>query len=66
MPGRQSMGMLMTTLLGVVGSFVGGLIGSFISGNSVDRVHPAGLLGSVIGALIALAIFVSVGRRRTI
>ncbi|HSP19463.1 MAG TPA: GlsB/YeaQ/YmgE family stress response membrane protein, partial [Myxococcaceae bacterium] len=30
-PGRQSMGVLATMLLGIVGSFVGGLLGSLFS-----------------------------------
>jgi uncharacterized membrane protein YeaQ/YmgE (transglycosylase-associated protein family) len=56
LPGRQGMGLAMTTVLGVIGSFLGGLIGNFISGSSFDRIHPAGLLGSVLGAIIVLAV----------
>jgi uncharacterized membrane protein YeaQ/YmgE (transglycosylase-associated protein family) len=63
LPGRQGMGLLMTTLLGVVGSFFGGLLGNWISGDTWDRVHPAGLLGSVLGAIIVLAV-TGMGRRR--
>jgi uncharacterized membrane protein YeaQ/YmgE (transglycosylase-associated protein family) len=63
LPGRQAMGLLMTTLLGVVGSFFGGLLGNWISGDAWDRVHPAGLLGSVLGAIIVLAV-TGMGRRR--
>ena len=32
MPGTQSMGMIMTILIGVAGSFVGGYLGSLTSG----------------------------------
>ncbi|HWA77629.1 MAG TPA: GlsB/YeaQ/YmgE family stress response membrane protein [Polyangiaceae bacterium] len=63
MPGRQSMGALMTMVLGMVGSLLGGFIGSFISSTEVTRVHAAGLIGSVIGALVVLAL-VSMGGRR--
>ena len=63
LPGRQSMGLLMTTLLGALGSFLGGLLGNFISGTPFDRIHPAGLLGSVLGAIIVLAV-TGMGRGR--
>jgi uncharacterized membrane protein YeaQ/YmgE (transglycosylase-associated protein family) len=63
MPGRQSMGLIMTTVLGVVGSLIGGFFGSLISGEDLLRLHPAGIIGSVIGALIVLAIAGSAGRR---
>ena len=62
LPGRQSVGLLMTALLGIAGSFLGGLLGNLISGDAWDRVHPAGLLGSVLGAMIVLAV-TGVGRR---
>src|SRR5687768_14588939 len=56
LPGRQSMGLIMTTVLGVIGSFLGGFVGSLISGDEVTRLHPAGIIGSVVGAIIVLAI----------
>jgi uncharacterized membrane protein YeaQ/YmgE (transglycosylase-associated protein family) len=61
MPGNQGMGIIKTTLLGAVGSFVGGLLGNLISGGSLFAVHTAGWIGSVLGAVILLAIL---GRRR--
>jgi len=63
LPGRQGMGLVMTAVLGVIGSFLGGLIGNMISGVPFDRIHPAGLLGSVLGAVIVLAV-TGMGRGR--
>lgn len=63
LPGRQSMGLIMTAVLGMVGSLLGGFIGSMISGDDVARVHSAGLIGSVLGALVVLAL-ATMGRRR--
>ena len=63
LPGRQSMGLVMTAVLGMVGSLLGGFLGSLISGDEVTRVHSAGLIGSLIGALVVLAL-ASMGRRR--
>ena len=55
MPGSDHMGLLMTGLLGIVGSFVGGLIARLFSKPKEGAlIHPAGLVLSVIGALIVL------------
>jgi uncharacterized membrane protein YeaQ/YmgE (transglycosylase-associated protein family) len=54
MPGRQSMGWMMTAVLGVVGSFVGGFLVSLITDNRVTDFNTAGMIGSVVGALLVL------------
>jgi uncharacterized membrane protein YeaQ/YmgE (transglycosylase-associated protein family) len=54
MPGRQSMGWGMTAVLGVVGSFVGGFLVSLVTHNDVTDFNTAGLIGSVVGALLVL------------
>jgi uncharacterized membrane protein YeaQ/YmgE (transglycosylase-associated protein family) len=63
MPGRQSMGLVATALLGMAGSFVGGLIGSVIYGGPVLAFHTAGIIGSIIGALIVMFLVGMGGRR---
>ncbi|MDT9593424.1 GlsB/YeaQ/YmgE family stress response membrane protein [Nocardioides zeae] len=63
-PGKDSMGILGTILLGMVGSFVGGLLGSLISGDGID-LGPSGIIGSIVGAIVALIVFNAVtGRKR--
>jgi uncharacterized membrane protein YeaQ/YmgE (transglycosylase-associated protein family) len=57
MPGSQKMGIIKTTLLGAVGSFVGGVIGNLITGDPFGSVHAAGWIGSIIGAVLLLALF---------
>ena len=55
MPGVQQLGFLMTTLLGIGGSIVGGLIGRLFSRPAPGSAfHPAGFIMSIIGALILL------------
>jgi uncharacterized membrane protein YeaQ/YmgE (transglycosylase-associated protein family) len=55
MPGADHMGILMTGVLGIAGSFVGGFIARIFSKPADGAlVHPAGLILSVIGALILL------------
>jgi uncharacterized membrane protein YeaQ/YmgE (transglycosylase-associated protein family) len=63
MPGRQSMGLIMTSILGMVGSLLGGFVASLITHDDVNRIHATGLIGSIIGALVVLAL-VSMGSRR--
>jgi uncharacterized membrane protein YeaQ/YmgE (transglycosylase-associated protein family) len=65
MPGSQKMGLLATMLLGVIGSFVGGFIGAMLTSSRVLDFNTAGLIGSVIGALIALAVG-GMGRSRAL
>ena len=56
-PGRASMSLLATLVLGVAGSLVGGLLLGLVTGGLRDRgFGPAGLIGSVIGAVIVLLV----------
>jgi uncharacterized membrane protein YeaQ/YmgE (transglycosylase-associated protein family) len=64
MPGKQSMGLISTTLLGMAGSLVGGFIASLFTHRSVLELHTSGIIGSVLGALAVLALMGAVGRRR--
>lgn len=56
MPGHDHLGLLMTGVLGIVGSFVGGAIMRLLGSKPADGAlaHPAGLLMSVVGAVIVL------------
>jgi uncharacterized membrane protein YeaQ/YmgE (transglycosylase-associated protein family) len=58
MPGVQHLGFVITTLLGIGGSIVGGLIARLFS-KPADGAsfHPAGLILSIIGALILLFVW---------
>jgi uncharacterized membrane protein YeaQ/YmgE (transglycosylase-associated protein family) len=63
-PGRNPMGCLMTTLLGLAGSLTGGFLASMIWGPSGDRfIHPTGFIGSTIGAIVLLLIYGYTQRR---
>jgi uncharacterized membrane protein YeaQ/YmgE (transglycosylase-associated protein family) len=59
MPGRDPGGVIVTILLGIAGSVVGG----FLFGGTDGRV---GIIGSIVGALILLGLYrLVIGRRRT-
>lgn len=59
-PGDQQLGCLRTILLGVAGSFVGGAIGYLFQGGSL--IQSSGWIGSVVGAIILLAISIRRGK----
>ncbi|MDN3497156.1 GlsB/YeaQ/YmgE family stress response membrane protein [Planococcus sp. APC 4015] len=53
--------------MGIVGSFVGGFLGYLIFGQDAADgfFQPAGIIGSIIGAIIALLVYIAVSRRST-
>jgi uncharacterized membrane protein YeaQ/YmgE (transglycosylase-associated protein family) len=54
-PGAAHMGFLMTGLLGIVGSYVGGFIARLFSKPPEGApIHPAGIIMSIIGAVLVL------------
>ena len=61
-PGRQSIGLLMTCILGIVGSLVGGFVSWMVVGG--HPLQASGWIMSIVGAVVVLAIYVGVARRR--
>jgi uncharacterized membrane protein YeaQ/YmgE (transglycosylase-associated protein family) len=62
MPGAHPMGFWLTALVGIAGSVVGGLIARIFSKPKPGQpVHPAGIIMSVIGAVIVLFILERIG-----
>lgn len=55
---RDSAGCIFTIIIGIIGSFVGGFISNLIFhfGNR-NTFHPAGIIMSIVGAVIVLAIW---------
>jgi uncharacterized membrane protein YeaQ/YmgE (transglycosylase-associated protein family) len=64
MPGRDPGGWIVTILLGIAGSFVGGFLASTLMGGGDTT---AGWIGSIIGAMLLLFLYrLIIGRRRTV
>jgi len=68
-PGPDPMSVAATIVLGIVGSFIGGFLGWALFGKDLDEgaLQASGVIGSVIGAVIALLAYrmLSGGNRRT-
>lgn len=63
-PGKDDIGILRTIALGVVGSVLGGLVFGLLT-VGIRGFQPAGWIGSIIGAVIALVVYNRVtGRKR--
>ena len=56
MPGRQAMGFIATTLLGIAGSFMGGFLASVLFGHGWRVLHPSGFIGAIVGSVVLLAL----------
>jgi uncharacterized membrane protein YeaQ/YmgE (transglycosylase-associated protein family) len=61
-PGKNNWAEAM--IAGFVGSLVGGLLASLINGDGFD-IKPSGIIGSVIGAVIVLALWGAIRGKRT-
>ena len=66
-PGRDPMSVGATLVLGIIGAFVGGFLGYVLFGHDLDEgaLQASGIIGSIIGAVIALLVYRAVNRGRT-
>jgi uncharacterized membrane protein YeaQ/YmgE (transglycosylase-associated protein family) len=55
LPGDQKLGLIMTAVLGIVGSFVAGYIGQAVGWYQAGE--GAGFIGSVVGAIVVLLVY---------
>lgn len=70
LPGNDGGGIILTTILGIVGAVVGGYIGTMVGYPMISNFNNIGssvpsFISSIIGAIVVLAIFrLASGRRR--
>ncbi|ABW16232.1 GlsB/YeaQ/YmgE family stress response membrane protein [Frankia sp. Mgl5] len=59
LPGPDPIGILGTIAVGIVGSFVGGFLGYVLFNKDIGEgaLQPSGIIGSIIGAIIVLALW---------
>jgi uncharacterized membrane protein YeaQ/YmgE (transglycosylase-associated protein family) len=58
----DQMGLLFTTLVGIIGAFVGRFLGQAIGIYKIN--DPAGFVGAVIGAVFVIAVLKLTSKRR--
>jgi uncharacterized membrane protein YeaQ/YmgE (transglycosylase-associated protein family) len=63
-PGRDNLGLLMTTLLGIAGAIIAGFFGQSMGWYLPGE--PAGILASILGAIVLLVLVDAASRRRRI
>ncbi len=63
MPGKDPGGIIVTAIIGMAGSLIGGFLGRYLLGRGED--YTAGWLMSILGAIIVLAIYRVIAGRRT-
>ena len=61
MPGDDPGGLIVTILLGIGGSILGGWLATALLGAATG---PAGIIGSIVGALILLAVYRMVKKKK--
>ena len=61
LPGRQKIGLLMTLLLGVVGSLIGGTIANALQSGSIWELNFIGFVAAVAASVGLLAVAESAG-----
>ena len=64
MPGDDPGGFIVTILLGIAGAVVGGLVGRAVGLYGPDQT--AGYLMSIVGAIVLLALYRLMTRRRSV
>jgi uncharacterized membrane protein YeaQ/YmgE (transglycosylase-associated protein family) len=65
-PGPDPLSVGATIVLGIVGSFIGGFLGWALFGKDLEEgaLQPSGLIGSLVGAVIALLLYNATARGR--
>ena len=60
-PGAVEMGLLMSAVLGIAGSFLAGVVGSMVHKSADGRLQPAGFVWSIAGAMLLIFLAQTLG-----
>ena len=66
LPGDDPGGLIVTTLIGIAGAFVGGLVVGILGGVGVTGINIWSILVATLGAVILLAIYRLFAGRRAV
>jgi uncharacterized membrane protein YeaQ/YmgE (transglycosylase-associated protein family) len=65
-PGDDPGGLIVTTLIGIAGAFVGGFVVDILGGAGVTGINIWSILVATLGAVILLAIYRLIAGRRAV
>jgi len=65
MPGKQHLGIVMTLLLGLAGSVIGGLIANLLDTGSIWELNVLGFVLAVVSAIALIGVFEGLSHGRT-
>jgi uncharacterized membrane protein YeaQ/YmgE (transglycosylase-associated protein family) len=54
--GKRGIDWTVAIVVGLIGSFVGGLLASLLAGDGFE-LRPAGLIGSIVGAVVVTGVY---------
>jgi uncharacterized membrane protein YeaQ/YmgE (transglycosylase-associated protein family) len=63
LPGKQSISMVMTVVLGIVGAIIGGLIAHALGIGEITELNVGGFILAVIAALVLVGAYAGVAGR---
>jgi uncharacterized membrane protein YeaQ/YmgE (transglycosylase-associated protein family) len=66
LPGDDPRGLIITTLVGIAGAFVGGFVVGILGGTGVTGLNIWSILVATLGAVILLAIYRLLASRRAV
>ena len=64
LPGEQGGGLIMTSVLGIVGAFLGGWLGSALLDKPITGFNIGSMLIAIVGAILVLLIWGQIQKRR--
>jgi len=64
-PGKQNLSLVMTLLLGLAGSVIGGVIANLLDSGDIFELNVIGFVVAVIASVLLIGIFESISGRKT-
>lgn len=64
-PGKQNLSILMTLLLGIIGSLIGGVVANALGTGDVWELNWLGSIVAIIAAFLLIGVAEGMSRRRT-
>lgn len=63
-PGKQNLGLVMTLLLGLAGSVIGGLLANVLGTGDIFELNVVGFIAAVVAAVLLIGVAESVSSRK--